>query len=239
MDEKISFFLPTRKGSQRVKNKNTRPFANIHGGILELKLLQLQKSNRLSEIVLSTNDPDSISIAKKLDSAGKRIKIIERPESLCLDTTSLTDLIKYVPTVIHNDHIIWGHTTTPFVNGADYDLGISEYFKQLEKGFDSLLSVCALQNFLLTKNGEIFNYDTSVERWPRTQDLPVLYEVNHAMFIAPRKTYIEKSNRIGEVPFLYQQSKIKSFDIDWEEDFIMAEALYDKIKNNGESFEEF
>ena len=32
--DKIAFFLPTRKGSERVKNKNTRPFAGIEGGLI-------------------------------------------------------------------------------------------------------------------------------------------------------------------------------------------------------------
>jgi len=41
MNNKISFFLPTRKGSERVKNKNTRPFANIEGGLVENKIRQL------------------------------------------------------------------------------------------------------------------------------------------------------------------------------------------------------
>ena len=35
MSEKIAFFLPTRKGSERVKSKNTRPFAGIEGGLVE------------------------------------------------------------------------------------------------------------------------------------------------------------------------------------------------------------
>jgi CMP-N-acetylneuraminic acid synthetase len=40
MSEKIAFFLPTRKGSERVKNKNTRPFADIEGGLVENKIKQ-------------------------------------------------------------------------------------------------------------------------------------------------------------------------------------------------------
>lgn len=38
---KIAFFLPTRKGSERVKNKNTRPF----GGMDEV-LLKTRYSSR-------------------------------------------------------------------------------------------------------------------------------------------------------------------------------------------------
>jgi len=35
---KIAFFLPTRKGSERVKNKNTRPFGGMDGGLIENKI---------------------------------------------------------------------------------------------------------------------------------------------------------------------------------------------------------
>lgn len=229
MKRDICFFLPTRKGSQRVKSKNTRPFAGVPGGILELKLKQLLTCRTLSSIVLSTNDELCMEIAARVDPGRERIKVIERPEHLCLDTTLLTDLIAYVPEIVSESHIIWGHTTTPFVNGEDYDKGIEIYFRKLEEGYDSLISVMPLQNFLLNKDARIINYDTSVNQWPRTQDLPVLYEVNHAMFITSREVYRKQRNRIGVKPYLYEQDKIKSFDIDWVDDFLIAEAIYDKL----------
>jgi CMP-N-acetylneuraminic acid synthetase len=229
MTQDICFFLPTRKGSQRVKSKNTRPFAGTDGGILEVKLKQLLNSKTLSSVVLSTNDELSMEVASKIDPSQEKIKVIQRPDHLCLDTTKLTDLITYVPEIINQKHIIWGHTTTPFVDAADYDKGITEYFSKLKEGYDSLISVMPLQNFLLDKDGDVFNYDAGENRWPRTQDLPVLYEVNHAMFITSRDIYIHEKNRVGAKPYLYEQDKIKSFDIDWEDDFLIAEAIYDKL----------
>ena len=229
MRRDICFFLPTRKGSQRVKSKNTRPFAGIEGGILELKLRQLIECKTLSNIVLSTNDELSFEIANKIDPQQSKIKVIARPDHLCLDTTVLTDLIKYVPEIIGESHIIWGHTTTPFVKAEDYDVGIEQYFSKLEEGYDSLISVMPLQNFLLDRTGNVFNYDAGANRWPRTQDLPILYEVNHAMFITSREVYLREANRVGSKPYLYEQDKIKSFDIDWVDDFLIAEAIYDKF----------
>lgn len=231
MSQDICFFLPTRKGSQRVKSKNTRVFAGVEGGILEVKLRQLQRSRTISRVVLSTNDELSMDIARKLDPQGEKIQVIQRPDHLCLDTTVLTDLIKYVPEIISESHIIWGHTTTPFVDAAEYDRGIELYFEKLKAGYDSLISVMPLQNFLLDAQGNVSNYDAGANRWPRTQDLPVLYEVNHAMFITSREIYRNESNRVGAKPYLYEQDKIKSFDIDWEDDFLIAEAIYDKLFN--------
>ena len=38
----LTLFLPCRRGSERVANKNTRPFADHPGGLLGVKLDQLE-----------------------------------------------------------------------------------------------------------------------------------------------------------------------------------------------------
>lgn len=224
---KVSFFLPTRKGSQRVINKNTRPFAGIPGGLLQNKLEQLINAAYIDEIVLSTNDEECIAIAEKVMPKSDKIVIDRRPVALCLDTTNLKDLIDYVPTVVSHEHIVWGHVTTPLAGAADYDQGIKNYLEALQAGHDSLISVCDFKNFLLNKAGKVVNNNTPLP-WPRTQDLETLYEVNHVMFIASKQVYRETGNRVGVNPLLYSMDKINSFDVDWEEDFKIAEILYEK-----------
>jgi N-acylneuraminate cytidylyltransferase len=227
MGNKVSFFLPTRKGSLRVKNKNTRPFASFEGGLLENKLKQLMKSELIDEILLSTNDEECISIAQKISPKSSKLKIIERPEHLCLDTTNLKDLIEYVPSITDAKNILWGHVTTPLFDNKDYDKVITTYFKKIKEGFDSLISVTEFKNFLLNTEGVIVNNTTSIP-WPRTQDLEVLYEINHAVFLTNRENYIINKNRVGDNPYLFVTDKMKSVDVDWEEDFKIAEMIYEK-----------
>lgn len=221
---KIAFFLPTRKGSERVKNKNTRPFANIEGGLIENKISQLLAIKCLDEIILSTNDEACIEIARKY-SWNKRLRVIPRPDELCLSSTNLQDLICYVPTITDADHILWGHVTTPLIGAVEYDKGIDLYLSKLAEGYDSLVGVTELRNFLLNKKGELINNNTNIP-WPRTQDLETLYEINHTMFLAKREVYTKLKNRIGVRPLLYIMDKINSFDIDWEDDFMIAEIMY-------------
>ncbi|PHN01500.1 acylneuraminate cytidylyltransferase family protein [Flavilitoribacter nigricans] len=232
-NESIGFFLPVRKGSKRVANKNTRPFAGIKGGIVRLKLEQLVSCESLDEIILSTNDEVTMTIAKDVDPTGQKIKIYERPENLCQDSTDLVDLIKYVPSIVESRHILWGHATTPFVDSQEYEKAISTYLTQTQNGFDSLISVTPLQNFLIDPiKREMINFHDGnglPSRWPRTQDLSMIYEVNHAIFITSRENYQKNADRIGSTPFFYEQNKVVSFDIDWEEDFLIAESLYEKI----------
>ena len=224
MSEKIAFFLPTRKGSERVKSKNTRPFAGIEGGLVENKIKQLLATKHIDEILFSSNDEMCIAIAEKYAS-DSRLRIIPRPNELCLSTTNLQDLICYVPTITNADHILWGHVTTPLVEVKVYDTAIEQYLAKITKGYDSLVSVKELKNFLLNQEGKLVNNTTDIP-WPRTQDLEPLYEINHAIFLAKRSVYTEQKNRIGQKPLLYIMDEIHSKDIDWEEDFKIAEIMY-------------
>ena len=224
MSEKIAFFLPTQKGSERVKSKNTRPFAGIEGGLVENKIKQLLATKHIDEIFFSSNDEMCIAIAEKYAS-DSRLRIIPRPNELCLSTTNLQDLICYVPTITNADHILWGHVTTPLVEAKVYDTAIEQYLSKITKGYDSLVSVKELKNFLLNQEGKLVNNTTDIP-WPRTQDLEPLYEINHAIFLAKRSVYTEQKNRIGQKPLLYIMDEIHSKDIDWEEDFKIAEIMY-------------
>lgn len=226
----ITFFLPTRKGSKRVINKNTKRFANFNGGLFELKLTQLIKSNKLTEIIVSSNDEICLEIANEFLRVDKRIKIDKRPESLCLDSTNISDLVQYVPTITNSEHILWGHVTTPMVDHKIYDDAIENYQEQLNNKYDSLVSVSRLQNFLLNKKSEIINNNTNIE-WPRTQDLEILFEINHAIFLTSRNNYMNLKNRIGKKPYIYEMDKIHSIDVDWEDDFLIAESIYEKLNN--------
>lgn len=234
MSKTFAFFLPTRKGSERVPNKNTRPFAGIEGGLLENKIKQLLSTKHLDEIILSTNDETCMHIAEKYTS-DSRLRIVPRPEELCLSSTNLQDLIRYVPTITNTDHILWGHVTTPLAGADIYDSAIDKYLSALNAGYDSLVSVKELRNFLLDKAGHLVNNNTNLP-WPRTQDLEPLYEINHAIFLAKRDVYTQMANRIGKKPLLFLMDELHSKDIDWEEDFVIAEIMY-KCLLTGELYE--
>lgn len=227
MSGKVSFYLPTRKGSERVINKNTKPFAGIEGGLVENKLRQLLETKLIDEIIFSSNDEDCISIAERY-SHDSRLKIVPRPTELCLSSTNLQDLICYVPTVTDAEHILWGHVTTPLAGAEQYDAAIKLYFDKLNEGYDSLVGVTELKNFLLNKEGKLINNTTSIP-WPRTQDLEPLYEINHTIFLAKREVYTEQKNRIGKKPLLHIMDEIHSFDIDWPDDFLIAEVMYKNL----------
>ena len=222
MNENVNVFLPMRAGSERVPKKNTKTFAGVNGGLCKIKLEQLIKCDAVKNVFVSTNDPEVVTIVKGLNS--KKIKIIIRPDQLASSSASTDDLIRYVPEIMPDGHILWTHVTSPFIGPDIYNQIIDRYFKSLST-FDSLMTVSKLQKFIWN-DSEPVSYDRGVEKWPRTQTISPLWEVNSGAFMASKAIYKRNLDRIGKKPFLFEISDEIAFDIDWFSDFKMAEAMY-------------
>ena len=223
----ISLFLPVRTGSTRAINKNTRPFAPNGDSLVHIKLSQLIKVKDFYEIIFSTNCPIALKIAEDFKTLDERIKIIRRPEELCQNNTKVGDIIKYVTTLTNSDHIMWTHVTSPFVNEHDFRSAIKTYMEVLDHSHDSIVSFNKLQNFIWDNDEkQVVNNKSKENRWPNTQDLKPLYEINHAFYLTSRNIYIERNDRVGSNPFLYECEGEKRIDIDWEFDFQFAQKVY-------------
>lgn len=223
--EEITCFLPCRKGSQRVPNKNIKPFAGTEFGLIEIKLKQLLQSESIDSIVLSTNDDSILEYALTLGS--QKIFLHKRNEELSTCETSTDKLISHALDLIPNGNILWTHVTSPFITAKHYDEIIKTYREKLQAGHDSLMTTTIIRGFLW-QNGHAINYDRNIEKWPRTQTLVPIHEVNSGAFLAPSRIYKELDDRIGENPYLHALDKLTCHDVDWPEDFILAECLVEK-----------
>ena len=224
----LSIVLPIRKGSQRVKNKNIRPFSKEGKSLTELKITELLKIKNVDEIVITSNYDEAIEQVEAIAKDDPRVKIDRRPEYLCTSETIVKELIEYMPTITNGEHILWLHVTSPFVKAEDYEKAIEEYFEALKNGYDSIMSVTEIRNFLWSdKSKKIINAPKSENIWIQTQELEPLYEINHAFYINSRKNYLKMSDRIGKNPYLYVMKGSKVIDIDWEDDFELARKLFD------------
>lgn len=65
---RITAVIPIRTGSQRVKDKNLRPFGDTN--LMELKIKTLLQVPELSSIVVNTNSEEAIDIVNKRYTGG-------------------------------------------------------------------------------------------------------------------------------------------------------------------------
>ena len=222
---KMSVFLPCRKGSERVPLKNVKPFNGIKGGLVCVKLKQLLSCSLIDNVYLSTNDETIIELARKFN--DPKLIIHKRDNALCQSSTSTDELVSHALELIKEGDIMWTHVTSPFINSSIYEDIITKFWEQRELGYDSLMTTTLLHGFLWDDKGPT-NYDRSLEKWPRTQTIKALHEINSGAFINSAEGYKLLQDRIGNKPFLYSLNKLESFDIDWPEDFLIAEAILDK-----------
>lgn len=224
----ITVFLPCRAGSERVPHKNTRPFAGLEDGLLGIKLRQLEQVKSVHRVILDSNDEVVLEKAlrkQKQWTGSCELIVQERPDELGTSQTMTDTLIKYALDFISDGHLMWTHVTSPFLDARIYEQAIASYKVCLLKGHDSLMSVNRLQTFLWDHNGPL-NYARSPLRWPRTQDLKSVFEVNSGVFMVSAQVAQRLEDRIGEHPFLFELSHDQAFDIDWPADFDMAERLW-------------
>jgi len=226
---KINVFLPCRKKSSRVKNKNTRKFADINFGLLEIKLGQLLRSKLINKIYISTNDKRIINYCKKLNT--DKIIIHERIDrSLSSNQCSNNQLVNHAIKIMPDEHILWTHVTSPFVDSKIYDQIIKKYINILKRrSADSLMTITKYFGFFWLDNKPL-NYKSTKLQWPRTQDTKPLDHINSAVFISSKKNYIKFNNRIGKKVFLYNLKRFEGLDIDESEDFYFAEYVFKNKK---------
>lgn len=223
--EKTTCFLPCRKGSERIPNKNIKPFGGHNFGLIEIKLNQLLEADAIDAIVLSTNDDSILDYASSLQNG--KIKLHKRREDLSSSQTSTDQLVAHALELIGQGNILWTHVTSPFLTANHYNEIVQVHNDKLLEGYDSLMTTNLLHGFLW-QHGEAMNYDRSVEKWPRTQTLAPVHEVNSGVFLAHASIYRELDDRIGRRPYLHPLGKLVSHDIDWPEDFTIAECLVEK-----------
>ncbi|MFR9524380.1 MAG: NTP transferase domain-containing protein [Rikenellaceae bacterium] len=105
---KITAVIPIRAGSQRVKNKNLRPFGDTT--LLELKIDRLKEAGVFDDIVVNTDSEEAIQIAK-----AKGVSYHRREPYYASSECSGSDFFKHLGEVTQTDAFVYTPCTSPFI----------------------------------------------------------------------------------------------------------------------------
>jgi CMP-N,N'-diacetyllegionaminic acid synthase len=214
MSNNIAAMVPVRAGSMRIKDKNTRPFADTN--LLSLKLKLLQQLNGLASIVVTTDCDVCAEIAK---SSGVEIQWRDK---FYAGSSITNDLHWYnIAANAPGDDIFLAQVTSPLLRVSTMQSAL-DLFKSLDVN-DSLNSVSSEKKFLW-HDGKTLNYDENTT--PKSQDLPEIVSLNFAITMISKKVMMERKNVVGYQPKFFNLDKIEAFDIDDESDFEIAESVY-------------
>ena len=211
--------IPMKGRSERVPNKNMRLFAGkpLYHCVVEL----LEMAQFIDIIAINT---DSEEIAQDALKHFSKVRIHERPTSLCGDTVPTNYLFAYDIDRLDNDYFLQTHSTNPLLTLDTLSSAVACFEKSLAE-YDSLFSVTRFQTRLYWESGMPVNHNP--EELLRTQDLPPVFEENSNIYLFSRESFSKAGNkRIGLRPKMFSINKLEAMDIDEEEDFVLAETLY-------------
>lgn len=220
--------IPARGGSKRIPNKNVRDFC---GKPMIGHILQAAHDSGLFDVIhVST---DSVAVREAVERLGYRIDFM-RPPELADDLTPLMPVLKYVVETYasrgsHFDEVWLLMACAPLIDAADlrgaarlYEqrggaapvLAISEYPSPIEWAFSRMPdgSLKAVQPTMFAV---------------RSQDLEKKYFDAGAFTAFPASRVLESEGAGSDAGLVgYKLPKGKAVDIDDEEDWALAEALY-------------
>lgn len=217
--KKLIAVVPIRKGSQRVKNKNFRPFAGKN--LLIHKIELLKKVDFIDEIIINTDSDQAISIARELD-----VKYFKRDDYFASSKCPNSDFWKNIAENTKSEFIMFTNCTSPMIKLSTYQNIIKIFNEVLENSnFDSVNTVTELKEFLF-KDNEPLNFKTN--ETPNSQDLPDIVKLNFAINILRTKDMSERKSLIGKNPYLYKLDEVEGLDINSEFEYSFAEFLFNQ-----------
>jgi CMP-N-acetylneuraminic acid synthetase len=213
----IAALVPMRHHSQRVSGKNFRPLAgkplfhHIIGSLLACP--------ELYQVVVDT---DSQPIIEGLQQHFPSVTILERPGHLRGDSVSMNEILVYDTSQVQADYYLQTHTTNPMLRSSTVSHAIQSFLANIPE-HDSLFSVTRRQVRLWDQLGRAINHNPAILL--QTQDLPPVYEENSCIYIFTRQNLINRLNRLGERPLMFEVDAAEAWDIDDELDFSITEFL--------------
>ena len=215
MRKTITAIVPVRKGSQRVKNKNFKPFSNSN--LLEIKLNTLKQIKTIDKIVVSTDSIIAIEAAKRLG-----VEYHERDSYYASSECSNSEFFENLAENIKGDYLMYAPVTAPLIKIKTYYDFINRFYNAIDT-HDSMLTACYIKDHMWLDNKPL-NYDP--QNSPNTQDLPNILKLTYGLSIIKREIMLSSKNVVGKKPNFYILEDPETIDIDTPLEFEFAQYLY-------------
>lgn len=219
--------IPARGGSKRLPGKNIVDF--LGKPMIAWTIESALNSMYIDRVIVSTDSNDISSISKKY---GANVPFI-RPSNLSSDDSTSVDVVLHAINALKEqgdcyDFVILLQPTSPCRNSLHIDGAIQV---AILNDANSVISVTKAKHSPLwmntiPENGSMskFMHKSIVNK--RSQDLPIYYQLNGAIFLCNMKNLMkEKTFFTAEKSFSFRMDFKSSIDIDDECDLLYASII--------------
>lgn len=219
---KVVGLIPVKLSNERLPGKNVKKFDD---GTPLINMIQ----NALLGVALINETYVYCSSEDVKEYLLPGIDFLKRPSYLDGNSANCNDIIQEFIKEVDADIYVVSHVTGPFTQSKSIRICIEKVMSGL---YDSAFLARRMQEFLWT-NGTAMNFD--IQHFPRTQDLPPVYSETPGAYVFPKSTFEKYNRRVGIHPYIHEVSEIESRDIDYPDDFDIANAIYMSILKHNKS----
>lgn len=212
-------FIPLRKGSKGIKNKNKKKIA---GRPLFSWVLTEALFSELDEVYVFTDDIEIINYIKAEYYWSSKIKAILRSDENAVDVASTESAIFEfcADQTISFDIFCLLQATSPMTKAIDINACLDKIQKE---NFTSALTAVKTHRFIWNADGTAKNYD--VFNRPRRQDFEGFLVENGAVYATKKEALLESKNRISGSVGIVEMSEETLAEIDSMTDWKVIETL--------------
>lgn len=217
---KVTAIIPAKGTSVRVPNKNMRKIDCVP--LVQRKIDALNKCEHVDEVVVGTDNEDIAALAREC-----RATVLYRDPRLCDEARScINESLRDLASRVGADTILWAHCTNPLVRPSTFDAALEVFDMIVDKGVgDSVVSVTHTYGHFWTPDSRRLNFVGPAYPHPLGSELPPVISQDRAIFIQSRKQMIQNAYFYGVRPALFKVDTYEGWDINTEEDLVVAEAL--------------
>lgn len=224
MKPKVLAIIPARGGSKGVPRKNIRNLAGKP--LIAWTIEEAKKSKYITRLILSSENEDIIKIAKQYECEVPFVRPIDLAQD---DTPGIDPILHAIQQCPGYDYVLSLQPTSPFRSVEDIDNCIEYTINQQAKFCVSVTEAEQSPYWMYTiENGKmkpVIEQDALVTR---RQDLPNVYVLNGALYVARVDDLKEKKTFLTEETISFIMSNENSLDIDTVLDFEISEYLMGK-----------
>lgn len=214
---KVAAYIPIKLNNERMPGKNTKKFED-GTPLCSFMFDTLSKVEGIDEKYCFCSNEN---IKEYLPS---NISFLKRRETLDSSFIQCQEIIRdFIELINDVDIIVLCHVTCPFVKISS----IEKCVEKVKSGeYDSAFTAVRVQDFLW-ENGKPLNFDPN--HVAKTQDLPVIYKESVGCYVFTKELFLKSNRRIGFNPYICEVDTFEATDIDYPEDFEIANAIYMNI----------
>lgn len=227
-NKSVLAIIPARGGSKGVPRKNIREVAGKP--LIAWTILEAGTSRYIDRTIVSTDDREIADVARQW---GCEVPFM-RPAQLAQDNTpGIEPVIHALESLPDYDYVVLLQPTSPLRTCEDIDACI-ELCARNHAG--CCVSVTEPDKspywmFTIDDHSRMQPLLENQKNISRRQDLPPVYALNGAVYVADTKTIVETKSFVTEDTLPYIMSKNNSIDVDTETDLIVAEVFLKRIHN--------